>query len=148
MFRSIVIGTDGSDTARHAVSDAVALANEVGAKLLVVSVYEALSDVHLREERRHVPEDREWNFNARDDVLAMLDQTAADARSSGVSEVETFARQGDPADAIVDVAEEQKADLIMVGNRGMTGKQRFVLGSVPNEISHTAPCSVLIVKTT
>ena len=62
--------------------------------------------------------------------------------------VETYARQGDPADAILDVAEEQNADLIVVGNKGMTGAKRFLLGSVPNKISHHAPCSVLIVRTT
>ena len=67
---------------------------------------------------------------------------------AGVTTVETFARQGDAADAILDVAEEQRSDLIVVGNRGMTGAKRFLLGSVPNRISHHAPCSVLIVRTT
>jgi nucleotide-binding universal stress UspA family protein len=148
MFKSIVIGTDGSETARRAVANAVSLAEGLAARLLVVSVYEAVSDVRLREERHDLPEDRDWVFNQRDDVLAMLEETANEARSAGVPEVETFARQGDPADAILDVAEEQRADLIMVGNRGMTGKRRFLLGSVPNKISHSAPCSVLIVKTT
>ena len=64
------------------------------------------------------------------------------------TQVETFARQGDAADAILDVAEEQRADLIVVGNKGMTGAKRFLLGSVPNKVSHHAPCSVLIVRTT
>ena len=64
------------------------------------------------------------------------------------SDARTFAREGDPADAILDVAEEEKADLIVVGNKGMTGAKRFLLGSVPNKISHHAPCSVLIVRTT
>ena len=54
---------------------------------------------------------------------------------------------GDAADAILDVAEEQRADLIVVGNKGMTGAKRFLLGSVPNKVSHHAPCSVLIVRT-
>ena len=69
------------------------------------------------------------------------------SRAAGV-EVETFARQGDPADAILDVAEERNADLIIVGNKGMTGAKRFLLGSVPNKVSHHAPCSVLIIRTT
>jgi nucleotide-binding universal stress UspA family protein len=59
-----------------------------------------------------------------------------------------YSRQGDPADAILDVAEEQAADLIVVGNKGMTGAKRFLLGSVPNKVSHHAPCSVLIIRTT
>ena len=62
-------------------------------------------------------------------------------------DVETFAREGDPADAILDVAEERGADLIVVGNKGMTGAKRFLLGSVPNKVSHHAPCSVLIIRT-
>ena len=60
---------------------------------------------------------------------------------------ETYAREGDPADAILDVAEERGADLIVVGNKGMTGAKRFLLGSVPNKVSHHAPCSVLIIRT-
>ena len=63
-------------------------------------------------------------------------------------EVATYARQGDPADAILDVAEEQKADLIVVGNKGMSGAKRFLLGSVPNKVSHHAPCTVMIIRTT
>ena len=59
-----------------------------------------------------------------------------------------FAREGDAADAILDVAEETNADLIVVGNKGMTGAKRFLLGSVPNKVSHHAPCSVMIVQTT
>ena len=78
---------------------------------------------------------------------ATLEAAAALAREASVP-VELYARQGDPADAILDVAEEQGADLIVVGNKGMTGAKRFLLGSVPNKISHHAPCSVLIIRTT
>ena len=62
--------------------------------------------------------------------------------------MQTHPREGDPADAILDVAEEIEADLIVVGNKGMTGAKRFLLGSVPNKISHHAPCGVYIVRTT
>jgi nucleotide-binding universal stress UspA family protein len=84
--------------------------------------------------------------NVREDVLATLESAAADVRAAGI-EVEVFARQGDPADAILDVAEERASDLIVVGNQGMTGAKRFLLGSVPNKVSHHAPCSVLIIRT-
>ena len=84
----------------------------------------------------------------REDVLAVLERSGKLAREGGVAEVETFARQGDAADAIIDVAEEQGCDLIVVGNKGMTGAKRFLLGSVPNKVSHHAPCSVLIIRTT
>ena len=81
------------------------------------------------------------------DVEATLSDASDQIKEAGVK-VETFSREGDPADAILDVAEEQGADLIVVGNKGMTGAKRFLLGSVPNKVSHHAPCSVMIIRTT
>jgi nucleotide-binding universal stress UspA family protein len=148
MFGSIVVGTDGSETATSAVRQAIELARELGARLHVVSAYEPVSDQRLRSERVELPKDLQWIINPREDVLSLLEAAEREAEQAGVTNVETFARQGDAADAILDVAEEQRADLIVVGNRGMTGAKRFLLGSVPNKVSHHAPCSVLIVRTT
>jgi nucleotide-binding universal stress UspA family protein len=147
MFKSIVVGTDGSDTATQAVRQAVDLASSVGAKLELVSAYEPVPAQRLREERKQAPEDLQWAINPREDVDATLEAAATVARGAGVN-VSVYPRQGDPADAILDVAEERDADLIVVGNRGMTGAKRFLLGSVPNKVSHHAPCSVLIIRTT
>jgi len=146
MFRSIVVGTDGSDTARQAVRQAIELARSVGARIELVSAYEPVTDPRLRAESLQVPQDLQWMINPRADVQAMLEEAAAEIRAGGV-QVEVFARQGDPADAILDVAEERGSDLIVVGNKGMTGAKRFLLGSVPNKVSHHAPCSVLIIRT-
>jgi nucleotide-binding universal stress UspA family protein len=148
MFGSIVVGTDGSDTAKTAVRYSIDLARQLGARLQIVSAYEPVPDQRLRNERIEVPKDLQWMVNPRADVLQMLEETEAEARGAGVGDVETFARQGDAADAILDVAEEQRSDLIVVGNKGMTGAKRFLLGSVPNKVSHHAPCSVLVVRTT
>ncbi len=134
MFERIVVGTDGSETAREAVRQASDLARNVGASLQIVSAYEPVSAGRLREEAVEAPRDVEWAVNPREDVDATLEEAAAPSREAGVG-VETFARQGDPADAILDVAEE-------------TGAKRFLLGSVPNKVSHHAPCSVLIIRTT
>jgi nucleotide-binding universal stress UspA family protein len=147
MYGSIVVGTDGSDTAKEAVKQAALLAKAVGASVLLVSAYEPVPEARLRTERTAVPEDVSWMVNPREDVQAVLDADAERIRKSGVSAVETFAREGDPADAILDVAEEKDADLIIVGNKGMTGARRFLLGSVPNKVSHHAPCNVMIVRT-
>src|SRR3954464_12319880 len=158
VFKSIVVGTDGSETATSAVKQAVELAGSIKAKVELVSAYEPVADQRLRggrpvgaqrlrEERTEVPDDVQWMVNPREDVDATLKEAAEWAKEAGV-EVETYARQGDPADAILDVAEEQGADLIIVGNKGMTGAKRFLLGSVPNKVSHHAPCSVLIIRTT
>jgi nucleotide-binding universal stress UspA family protein len=146
VFSSIVVGTDGSQTAREAVRQAVALARQVGARLEIVSAYEPVSSARLREEAQQAPSDPQWLVIQRDDVDATLRQAAEEADAAGVPSA-IYARQGDPADAILDVAEERGADLIVVGNKGMTGAKRFLLGSVPNKVSHHAPCSVLIIRT-
>ncbi|CAA9514274.1 MAG: Universal stress protein family 4 [uncultured Solirubrobacteraceae bacterium] len=146
MFGSIVVGTDGSDTATQAVRQATELARSVGGRIELVSAYEPVSDARLREESVVVPKDLHWMINPREDVLATLEEAADEIRAAGV-DVEVFARQGDPADAILDVAEERGSDLIVLGNKGMTGAKRFLLGSVPNKVSHHAPCSVLIIRT-
>jgi nucleotide-binding universal stress UspA family protein len=145
MFSSFVVGIDGSETAREAVRQATVLAHAVGARIELVSAYEPVTDARLRESIA-VPRDLHWIINPREDVEATLEEAAAEIRAAGV-DVDVFARQGDPADAILDVAEERGSDLIVVGNKGMTGAKRFLLGSVPNKISHHAPCSVLIIRT-
>jgi len=125
MFRTIVVGTDGSETARQAVREAVGLAAALGASIELVSAYAS---------------------GGREDFGATLREAAAEVEAAGVP-LRTHHREGDAADAILDVAEERGADLIVVGNKGMTGAKRFLLGSVPNKVSHHAPCSVLIIRT-
>jgi nucleotide-binding universal stress UspA family protein len=148
MFRSILVGTDGSETAETAVRRAIELAAGLHARLHIVSAYEPVSEPRLRGEAAPAREEKQWATNVHDEVVALLERARTEAASGGVAEVETFARVGDAADAIVDVAEEQRCDLIVVGNKGMTGAKRFLLGSVPNKVSHHAPCSVLIIRTT
>ena len=147
MFGTIVVGTDGSETAKEAVRQATELAKAVGASIELVSAYEPVSSARLREEQQQVPKDLEWTINPREDVDATLKDAAEVIGEAGV-DVNPHAREGDPADAILDVAEERDAGLIVVGNKGMTGAKRFLLGSVPNKVSHHAPCSVLIIRTT
>jgi nucleotide-binding universal stress UspA family protein len=147
MYDSMVVGTDGSDTASEAVRQAAELAGHIGAKVHLVSAYEPVPEARLREERDGAPGDMEWMVNPREDVSSTLEDAAKAIRDGGI-EVEVHAREGDPADAILDVAEEQGADLIVVGNKGMTGAKRFLLGSVPNKVSHHAPCNVMIILTT
>jgi nucleotide-binding universal stress UspA family protein len=136
MYSTIVVGTDGSETARQAVRQATRLAAASGARIELVSAYEPVPQS---------PPDG-WSVSAREDVEAALREAAEEIMAAGV-EVAIYARQGDPAAALLDVAEERRADLIVVGNRGLTGAERFLLGSVPNKVSHHAPCSVLIIRT-
>ncbi len=135
MYSSIVVGTDGSETAREAVRRATRLAATIGARIELVSAYQPVPDT--------LPDG--WSVSPRDEVERALGEMAAEIAAAGV-EVTTYARQGDPAAALLDVAEERGADLIVVGNKGMTGADRFLLGSVPNKVTHHAPCSVLVIR--
>jgi nucleotide-binding universal stress UspA family protein len=139
VFRSIVVGTDGSETADEAVRQAAELAARIGARVHVVCVYETADEAGDAEADG-------WAHGTREAVEATLARSAAVFAAAGV-QCDLYPQRGDPADSILDVAEERDADLIIVGNRGRTGAKRFLLGSVPNRISHHAPCAVLIIRT-
>ena len=147
MFERILVGTDGSETAEEAVRQATELARATGAKLDIVSAYEPVPASRLREEGGEIPGDVAYAIGPKEDVNVILEAASVPAREAGV-EVNTHAREGDPAGAILDLAEELDVSVIVVGNKGMTGARRFLLGSVPNNISHHAPCSVYIARTT
>ena len=147
MFPRIVVGTDGSDTAAEAVRQAIDLAKVTGATLSIVSAFQPISKKRIQDEAAGAPPDIAYEIGPREDVNLVLDTAAAEARAAGV-EVRTHPVEADPADALLNVAEQIKADLIVVGNKGMTGARRYFLGSVPNNISHHAPCSVIIIRTT
>lgn len=127
MYRTIVVGTDGSERAGRALRAAADLAVACDATLHVVHAIQGT---------------RESVVRAGDTVL---EQVSADLGDHGVR-LRTHAVQGHAADAILDFAFDAGADLIVVGNRGMTGKGR-VLGSVPNAVAHDARCAVLILNT-
>ena len=125
-IRVIVVGTDGSEEGRRALAVALQLTVAVRAELHVVSAYgaaQALSDA--------------------EELL-----TAA-RRAAGSKELEavTHARRGDLSKALIAVAEEHQGDLVVVGSEDPDGSSRSFSGSLPDRISHRAPCSVLIVRT-
>src|SRR5881397_712422 len=144
MIQTITVGTDGSDTASKAVDFALDVAEKFGAKVVVASSYRPVGEDRIRQEQREAPEDIQWSINPTEDVDAALRAVEQKAKGRGLRTT-TEAREGDPADVLCDIAEQHNADLLVVGNKGM---QRRVLGSVPNSVSHKAPCSVVIVKTT
>jgi nucleotide-binding universal stress UspA family protein len=142
MHQVIVVGTDGSATAEHAVQRAATLAKLTGARLELVSGYREDYSIAAGTmmPTGNLAED------ARNAASGCLEEAAAKLRSGGL-EVETHCMGGDPAAALIDIAEATNADLIVVGSKGMKGTRRFVLGNVPNKVSHHAPCSVMIVRT-
>ena len=145
MYKAIVVGTDGSDRATGAVSQALALAKMSGATLHVVHVVRPLPPSMMGE---HV--DPSAIAVALADMRVEGEEICArvrtEARRADVS-AEVHNVEGDPADVLLSIAETVDADLVVVGNRGMSGIKRFVLGSVPNKVSHHCPCSLLIVNT-
>jgi len=146
VYKRIVVGTDGSETAQEAVRQAADLAKSTGASLDIVSAYGGdTGDGSTRLQKVDRPAD--VPESEREQVTFALDSASGIAKRDGV-EVQAHAEEGDPADAIISVAERVEADVIVVGNKGMTGARRFLLGSVPNKISHHAPCSVFIIRTT
>jgi nucleotide-binding universal stress UspA family protein len=139
----IVVGTDGSDTADVAVQRAAALAKLTGARIELVSGYR--EDYSLVAGTGMYVGD--LSGDARKAADGCLESTAMRLRADGL-EVETHCMGGDPADALIGVAEATDASMIVVGSKGMHGGRRFLLGNVPNKVSHHAPCSVMIVRTT
>jgi nucleotide-binding universal stress UspA family protein len=134
-FKRIVVGTDGSDTAAEAVRQAAELAKMSGAELEVVCAAEP------------IPDDVSYELGPREEANFALEAAARIAAEAGVN-MRPHPMEGDPADAILDVAEETGAELIVVGNKGMSGAKRYLLGSVPNKVSHHATCNVFIARTT
>jgi nucleotide-binding universal stress UspA family protein len=144
MLNTIAVGTDGSETATKAVDFAIDMAERYEAKLVVCSSYQPVGEDRLRKEQRDAPQEIQWAINPTEDVDTHLREAEDKAKERGLKTV-SEAREGDPADVLVDIAEAHDADMLVVGNKGM---QRRILGSVPNSVSHKAPCSVVIVKTT
>ena len=138
----IVVGTDGSDTAEVAVQRAATLAKLTGARVELVTGFR--EDYSLVAGTGMYVGDLAGD--ARKAVDGCLESTASRLRADGI-EVETHCMGGDPADALIDIAEATNAGLIVVGSKGMRGGRRFMLGNVPNKVSHHAPCSVMIVRT-
>jgi nucleotide-binding universal stress UspA family protein len=141
---TVAVGTDGSETADKAVDFAIDMARKYEAELVVASCYRPVSEARVKNEQKDVPQEIKWSINPTEDVDATLRAVETKAQEAGLRTV-SEARMGDPADVLCDIAEERGADVLIVGNKGM---QRRVLGSVPNSVSHKAPCSVIIVKTT
>jgi nucleotide-binding universal stress UspA family protein len=145
-MESMLVATDGSETARRAVERAAELASATGARVHVVTAYKPLT-AKVEPGRAAInPEVSEWRIATDAKADAVLDEACSALRLRGL-EARPHARSGDAADAILDLAEELGADLIVVGNKGLSGARRFLLGSVPNKVSHHAPCDVLIVQT-
>ena len=142
MYRVIVVGTDGSDRAGIAVSEAMSLAKVSGAELHAVNVVHGSVSVGFADSRAQ----QDQVNSLREGADKIRSQLLAAAEAEGVS-LTVHNPGGDAAKALLGTAEKVSADLVVVGNRGMSGMKRFVQGSLPNTVAHNCHCDVLIVDT-
>jgi nucleotide-binding universal stress UspA family protein len=144
MVQTVAVGTDGSGTADKAVEFAIEMAARYEARIVFISAYVPKRESELRRERTEAPDDMQWQIHPAEDVDATLRDCEERAEEKGLRWT-SEAREGDAAKVLVELAESNEADVLVIGNKGM---RRKLLGSVPNTVSHNAPCSVMIVKTT
>jgi nucleotide-binding universal stress UspA family protein len=144
MYTSIVVGTDGSASASKAVSHAASLAALTGAQLHIVMAAPRLPVLVAPD---MVVASNEWGQASAESTELALNAAKVIAEQAGAN-ASTQVLAGDPADAVLSYCDEIGADLLVIGNRGMHGARRFLLGSVSSRCAHHAGCSVLIVQTT
>lgn len=142
-YRTIVVGTDGSGSAQHAVEQAVDLAAADQARLVIVTAYER-TDAGVDE---RAPADVRWLATDPNEAERHAREGRRIAAEKGVGDVVVQALEGDPAAELLEAADTFAADLIVVGSVGLTGSARFLLGSVAGNVLHHAPCDVLVVHT-
>lgn len=146
-YRTVLVGTDGSDTSFRAVDRAAALAAQAGARLLIVCAYQPADEAALDREK-DILGSESYQLIGSAPAEDNLGRARDRACRVGQLEVRTFAVQGDPVDVLRKAAEQHEADLIVVGNRGLNRLAGRILGSVPADVARRAAVDVLIVHTT
>ena len=146
-YTTVLAGTDGSESSFRAVDRAADVARDAGAKLLLACAYRPMSAREVQD-AQDVLGGEAYKVSGSTPAEDVLRDAADRARSSGLTDVETVAVEGDPVDELVRVADQRGVDLVVVGNRGLNSLAGRLLGSVPANISQRASCDVLIVHTT
>ena len=147
MYRNLVVGTDGSETAERAVRHAARLAAATNARLVIVTAF--VPDPHVdAPSATNVPDELRWMLADRSQAEERARHGREVAKREGAGEVVIQTSEGDPSEVLIGAADDFGAGLIVVGSKGLTSAARFLLGSVASTVSHHAPCDVLIVHTT
>lgn len=143
-YRTVVVGTDGSDSSMRAVDKAAQIAGP-DAKLLVASAY---LPQHEDGRAADALRNESYKVSGTAPIYAILQDAKERAHKAGAKNVEERPIEGAPVDALVKLAEDEKADLLVVGNVGLSTIAGRLLGSVPANVSRRAKVDVLIVHTT
>jgi nucleotide-binding universal stress UspA family protein len=137
VISTVAVGTDGSETAAEAVQQAAEFAQRFDAKLVLLSAFKDTPPAGGTDEAA-------WAYSPAAQLREILSRTESEMNKQGI-ECTTLVDEGNPAEVLVQLAEDCGADMLVIGNKGM---QRRVLGSVPKTVAHNAGCSVFVVKTT
>ncbi len=146
-YRTVLVGTDGSDSSFRAVDRAAVIARDAGATLVLVTAYRPMSEREVREAQAAAGAES-YQVSGSAPAEEVLADAAERAAAAGAGDVERHAVAGDPAEGLLALAEQRGVDLVVVGNRGLNSLAGRLLGSVPASISHRARCDVLVVHTT
>ena len=146
-YAAVVVGTDGSESSYRAVERAAALAAGVGARLTVASAYHPMPGREQEAARAALGREDEFRVSGTSGAEGALAGALDRARRAGAAEAEGEIREGDPVEVLLALVRERGADLLVVGNRGINTLSGRFLGSVPADVSHRAPCDVLVVHT-
>jgi nucleotide-binding universal stress UspA family protein len=144
-YKTVVVGTDGSDSSLRAVDRAGHLASGPDAKVIVATAYfPASEDTRAAD----LLKDEGYKMAGNAPIYAILREARDRAKEAGATNIEERAIVGAPVDALVDLAEEVGADLLVVGNVGLSTIAGRLLGSVPANVARRSKSDVLIVHTT
>lgn len=146
-YSTVLVGTDGSESSFRAVERAAHIARDAGALLVLACAYRPMSEREIRDAERALGDDG-YKVSGSAPAEDVLRDAAERSRALGAEKVETVAVEGDAVDGLADLVISKRADLLVVGNRGLNSLAGRLLGSVPANISHRAQCDVLIVHTT
>jgi nucleotide-binding universal stress UspA family protein len=146
-YSTVLVGTDGSTSSFRAVDTAAALAADVGAGLLILCAYTPLTSRAERDAAAELGHDA-YKVHGSNPAETVLNDAKERAAKAGAGQVRTLAVEGDPVDRLLQAAADESADLIVVGNRGLNSLAGRLLGSVPQNVLHKAPCDVLVIHTT
>jgi nucleotide-binding universal stress UspA family protein len=143
-YQTVVVGTDGSDSSFRAVDRAAQIAAGADARVIVATAYFPQSE---DQRAADVLKDEGWQMSGNAPIYAILRDARDRAKAAGAENIEEKAVVGAPVDALVDLVEEVGADLLVVGNVGLSTIAGRLLGSVPANVARRSKCDVLIVHT-
>jgi nucleotide-binding universal stress UspA family protein len=147
-YRTVVVGTDGSESSLRAVARAGALAGACGATLVIACAFLPAEGDRDTARAQDALGDEAYQIVGSHPAEDTVRTAAERANKAGAQQVKTLAVQGSPVEALLDVVRREDADLLVIGNRGLAGIKGRLLGSVPADATRRSTCDVLVVHTT